>query len=279
MKKTFKVKRKDGTWGAEIGLTPLLATAADRITRGDGPFMVARITAEDGRYRHPDLKRSGALEVFKAIAEKIGADAGIRVEDGAGDTILRCERVARELYKNPLRDVASLREYRQDMGVDYACGSESPIYAIGPGEITRVDPFPSGNGWPWDNDHPDDGAIICYRITEGPAKGVCVYLSEHVKLNPNLKVGDKVEAGTRLGTLQPGFANCEMGWADSNGFSAEARSYYHSGDRTAHGANFGAFMKALGAPVGLFEGRAIRGTLPAKYPKANEWKALLEPVT
>jgi hypothetical protein len=278
MEKTFKVKRKDGTWGAEMGLTPLLATAADRITSGNGPFMVARITAEDGRYRHPDLTRSQALKVFKAIAEKIGADAGIRVEDAAGDTILRCERVARELYKNPLRDVAGLREYRQDMGVDYACGSESPIYAIGPGEITRVDPFPSANGWPWDNDHPDDGAIICYQITQGPAKDDCVYLSEHVKLNQNLKVGDKVDAGTRLGTLLPGFANCEMGWADFNGFSAEARSYYHSGDRTTHGANFGAFMKALGAPQGLFEGRAIRGTLPAKYPKANEWKALLEPV-
>jgi hypothetical protein len=279
MKKTFKVKRNDGTWGAEIGLTPLLATAADRITTGGGPFMVARITAENGRYRHPDLTRSQALKVFKAIAEKIGADAGIRVEDAAGDTILRCERVARELYKNPLRDVAGLREYRQDMGVDYACGSESPIYAMGPGKITRVDPFPSGNGWPWDNDHPDDGAIICYRITQGPAKDDCVYLSEHVKLNPNLKLGDKVDAGTRLGTLLPGFANCETGWADSDGHSAEARSYYHSGDRTAHGANFGAFMKALGAPQGLLEGRAIRGTLPAKYPKASEWKALLEPVT
>lgn len=255
----FERKRADG-WSNPRGKTELLAEAAKRVVAGTGPFDVVRADY----YHHRDLNRFRALRVLAAVVGRLERHEQVTVSKGNGEEVFRCRRVKNtDLYKNPLRDVTGLRGLRQDMGVDYSTTADSPVYAIGPGIIRRFD---KTSTWPWDASHPDGGGMIVYELTDGPGKGKHVYLAEKITLNGNLKVGDRVTADTRIASLHPGFANCEMGWADAR-LTAMAVGCYREGARTAAGDNFDKLMQALGSVAGLAEGRAISCALPSGWPK------------
>lgn len=268
MPKRYSWHRPRGTL-VEGGLAAVMAAGVRHIDRGEEPFIVVR----GDWYSHPDLSRSRALRVFRGVLTEsleIGEFVSIRDGDGA---VFRCKRVAASSeYQNPVRDCVHLQAKRQDMGVDYAVSEDSPIYAIGRGVITN---YRKTSGWPRHRIGDELGSYVAYRFTHGPAKGKYVYLAENITLNRDLKVGSKVNAETKIATLHPAAANCEMGWAEaeSKGGLALAFSEYSEGQRTAAGDNFSRFMQALGAPAGLPWGRPISGTLPAGWPP--RWERLL----
>jgi hypothetical protein len=179
-------------------------------------------------------------------------------------------------YKDPLRDADNIPNHlaRIDMGVDYASEHGSVIYAIGPGKVvdSRTSNWLGNSNW----------ANIGYRITEGPAKGLYVYVAEYI--TPLVRVGDKVDANTPIakfsGTGSPGSFSgdgIEMGWADSDGQTPMASSQYAThGCKTAFGVNFNELMMALGHGSGRDDcgwGPRIQGDLPADWPK--NWDKLV----
>lgn len=273
--------RKDGTPSQHVRKIKVLAVAGTRLIKGTGPFTLTRT----GWYKHPSLRRGEALRMLSSMLDTVDVTERIDATNRAGDNVLhvkRAQNFVKVIYDNPLRDCVGLRGLRQDQGVDYAVSKDSPVYAIGPGVVTV---YRTDTGWPWGagkNPPSDHGAYIAYRITEGPAKGLLVYDAERITLNPKLKVGSKVDKDTRIATHHPEFAYCEMGWAGADshygygpGDAPEAVNEYDEGERTRAGDNFDMFMRALGAPNGLTEGRKITGSLPAKYPRASEWKRLV----
>jgi hypothetical protein len=175
----------------------------------------------------------------------------------------RVQDVASAVYQNPWRGIHGLVPYRIDMGVDY--GGSGPIYAVGPG-VVRIY-RPSGSGWP-------GGVYIMYELTDGPAKGKCIYVAENLTLPSNLHVGSVVDSNTVIATLHDAFPHCESGWAQSNGETlALVTGGYVEGWRTASGDNASNFFHALGAPAGLTEGRTTHGSMPSFYPR--DWSRVL----
>jgi hypothetical protein len=245
-----------------VTLSALMSVAGRRLKSGQGMFTITR----EEWYRHPKCTQDVALRMIREMAESGPLRSQVRIDDKSGVTILHFRPHQAFVYDNPLRDCVGVRGLRQDQGVDYAVSKRSPVYAIGPGVVTIYRPT---SGWPLDINHSDGGAYIAYKLTEGPAAGLYVYDAEHIEMNTNLGVGSHLEADTVIANHQPGYANCEMGWASSetNGYSPQASGCYQEGNRTAAGDNFDKFMQALGAPAGLKEGRSIRCPLPSKYPR------------
>lgn len=96
-----------------------------------------------------------------------------------------------------------------DQGIDFT--GAGPVYALGPGEVTRVEK--SGSGWP------GQGAVLDYLLTGGPAKGKSVYIAEDFNPASNLAVGSVIQQGEVLGQATgsgqaPGI---EVGWANTSG--------------------------------------------------------------
>jgi hypothetical protein len=264
----FEVRKLDGTgWLKPRGLRRTMLTARLRLHPGAGHFTVDRITTDGGHYHHKDLRRGRALRVLRAILREINVDAGASVRNKKNRVVFHAERVrppVQVLYQNPLRSCAGVRGLRIDQGVDYSVTERSPVYAIGAGVVTVFRP---SSGWPWDENHKTGGSYIAYKLTEGPLKGLYVYDAEHITLH-NLNVGSRVNANTVIAYHLPGYANCEMGWGlpSNQGYSPLANNYYIEGDRTAAGESFNRFMRSLGAPSGLTEGRSVVGRNPAGYP-------------
>lgn len=262
MSRMYTYGPRDDEVNEPVSLETLLTIAERRLNREEGMFSITR----EEWYRHPKCTRADALTMLKQMARSGPLKSQVRVDNESGTTILHFRPHQFSIYENPLRDCTGLSPRRQDQGVDYAVSKRSPVYAIGPGVVTI---YRTTSGWPLDLKHSDGGAYIAYKFTEGPAEGLYVYDAEHIVLNPDLKVGSHVNADTVVADHLPGFANCEMGWASSetNGYSPEANGCYEGGWRTAAGDNFDKFMRALGAPAGLTEGRHIKCPLPSKYPR------------
>ncbi len=91
--------------------------------------------------------------------------------------------VAPAVYQNPLRDIAGLIPERIDQGVDF--GGAGPIYALGDAVVTNA--TAANYGWP-------DGGWITYQLTDGPAKGLMVFVAEDVR--PTVAAGAHVTSGT-----------------------------------------------------------------------------------
>jgi hypothetical protein len=178
----------------------------------------------------------------------------------------RAAAAAAAVYRNPLRAIGNLILERIDMGVDY--GGSGPVYAIGDAVITNAD----GNnaGWP-------GGGWITYRLTEGPARGLMVYLAEDVK--PAVQVGQKVTSSTVIGNIFNGGAGIETGWARPDARSAEsqlAEAGSISGQGpfpTLVGLNFEELLQALGVPAAPNRNDTPHGELPSSYPR--DFSALL----
>jgi murein DD-endopeptidase MepM/ murein hydrolase activator NlpD len=157
-------------------------------------------------------------------------------------------------YANPLRAVAALSSERIDQGVDYS--GFGPVYAIGDGVVLST----VGSGWP-------GGTFIAYRLTDGPARGLVVYVAEDIE--PGVQVGATVTSSTVLGQMFAGPSGIETGWADGSSLpDTMARTYgqFDGSNSTAFGYNFSQLLQSLGAPGGIPSGPPS-GTLPASWPR------------
>jgi len=181
-------------------------------------------------------------------------------------------------YSNPFHNPDGLVQSRIDRGVDYASTKPVPIYAIGNGEVTLATDkstfyTTSGNG-----DGTKYSDWITYRLTDGPAAGKHIFISE--ACSPILvKVGDKVTKDTQLcSVLQD---SIETGWAagPTTQLPIVDSALYetHHGCKTAFGINFNQLMLKLGAMGGYTHAsnqcvnnggtnETILGELPKDWP-------------
>jgi hypothetical protein len=178
------------------------------------------------------------------------------------------QTIAAPVYRNPLRSISGLMPERIDMGVDF--GGSGPIYAIGNGVITNA--TDTSAGWP-------GGGWITYRLTDGPASGLMVYVAEDV--TPNVQVGQTVTSSTAIATMFNGSAGIETGWAMPDGSSAESQLPEAGGISgggpfpTEIGLNYEALLRTLGVPASPNIGDSPSGTVPSNYP--TNWTAATKP--
>jgi len=259
------------------GGTPAAGTPpanSGRQTRADGAG-ASEFAGQSGRGGQPHSQWSH-VPVAKVTAARIAAaqrDAAARAarqrakrERQAQAKKARKARQAAAVYRNPLRAVGNLILERIDMGVDF--GGSGPVYAIGDAVITNADA--NNAGWP-------GGGWITYRLTDGPAKGLMVYLAEDVK--PAVQVGQNVTSSTVIGNMFNGGAGIETGWARTDASSAEsqlAEAGSISGQGpfpTEVGLNFEELLQALGVPAAPNRGDTPHGELPSNYPTAASFAA------
>lgn len=128
---------------------------------------------------------------------------------------------------------------RIDQGVDF--GGSGTVVALGDAVITKI----GAPGWP-------GGAGILYRLLNGPQRGRYVYTYEGVK--PSVRVGQRVSAGSPIGTIIPGTSTgIESGWATASG-EPVSHAEYHEGLETRAGKQFAAFLLKLKAEHGALTG-------------------------
>jgi hypothetical protein len=150
------------------------------------------------------------------------------------------------------------------MGVDF--GGSGPIYALGDAVVTSA--TGDSAGWP-------GGGWITYRLTDGPAEGLSVYVAEDV--TPTVQVGDQVSSSTVIANMYNGGSGIETGWAMADGASAESQlpeagSISGGGPfPTEVGLSFDALLEAVGVPAASNSGQSGYGTLPPNYP--TDWSA------
>jgi hypothetical protein len=162
-------------------------------------------------------------------------------------------------YRNPLRAVSGLIMERVDQGVDF--GGAGPVYALGDAVITNA--TADNAGWP-------GGGWITYQMTNGPDKGLTVYLAEDV--TPTVQVGQTVTSSTVIANMFNGGAGIETGWATSDGSTAESQTPEAGGINgngpfpTVVGLNFEAVLESLGVPPAPNASEPASGTLPPGYP-------------
>jgi murein DD-endopeptidase MepM/ murein hydrolase activator NlpD len=162
-------------------------------------------------------------------------------------------------YLNPLRGVSGLIPERIDMGVDF--GGSGPVYALGDAVVTNAES--DSAGWP-------GGGWITYRLTDGPASGLVVYVAEDV--TPAVQVGQHVTAATVVANMFNGGDGIETGWAMADGASSESEMAAAGGISgggpfpTVIGTNFEDLLLSLGVPAANNNGQSAFGLLPAGYP-------------
>jgi murein DD-endopeptidase MepM/ murein hydrolase activator NlpD len=202
-------------------------------------------------------KSSAAKTPAKSSAAKAPSKAAATTRRTA-----KAHKAATAVYLNPLRKISGLMVERIDMGADF--GGSGPVYAIGDGVVTNA----TGNspGWP-------GGGWITYQLTDGPAKGLVVYLAEDV--TPTVQAGQHVTPNTVIANMYNGSAGIETGWAMPDSSSAESQLPEAGGISgqgpfpTAVGKNFAELLNALGVPLSPFNGSAATyGVVPSNYPSS-----------
>jgi len=176
------------------------------------------------------------------------------------------DRQPAAVYKNPFRDISGLIPERIDQGVDF--GGTGPIYALGDAVVTSA--TAANYGWP-------GGGWITYQLTDGPAKGLKVFVAEYIR--PTVSAGQHVTADTVIANMYPGGGGIETGWAMASGFTAESQLAEAGGISgsgpfpTKVGLNFEELLQYLGVPPANNFGDSPAGLLPAKYPA--DWRSAL----
>ena len=176
-------------------------------------------------------------------------------------------QAAPAVYENPLRDISGLIPERIDQGVDF--GGAGPIYALGDAVITNA--TATNYGWP-------DGGWITYQLTDGPAKGLMVFVAEDV--TPTVAVGAHVTAHSVIAHMYNGGAGIETGWAMASGLTAESQLPEAGGISgagpfpTEVGLNFEELLQELGVPAANNRNDAPSGLLPSQYPA--DWATALK---
>ena len=249
------------------------AADTDRQTRADGAG-ASEFAGQSGRGGQPHSQWSH-VPVARVTAARIAAaqhDATVRAARQRAERKRQArarkaaQAAAAAVYRNPLRAVGNLVLERIDMGVDF--GGSGPVYALGDAVITNAD----GNnaGWP-------GGGWITYKLTDGPAKGLMVYLAEDVK--PAVQVGQNVTSSTVIGNMFNGGDGIETGWAGPDASSAESQLAEAGGISgqgpfpTEVGLNFEELLQALGVPAAPNRDDTPHGELPSTFP--SDWAARL----
>ena len=143
-----------------------------------------------------------------------------------------------------------------------------PIYPLGDAVITNAQG--DNYGWP-------GGGWITYRLTDGPAAGLTVYVAENV--TPTVTVGQQVTSSTQIATMYEGGDGIETGWAMASGLTAESQLPEAGGISgpgpfpTDVGTNFDELLQALGVPAANNRYDYSYGILPSSYP--SDWATAL----
>ncbi len=170
------------------------------------------------------------------------------------------------VYANPLRAVTGLVPERIDQGVDF--GGAGPIYALGNAVVTNA----QGNNYGWPG-----GGWITYRLTDGPAAGLTVFVAEDVQ--PAVTVGQQVNSSTVIANMSDNGDGIETGWSMASGFTAESQLSEAGGISGAGpfptdvGLNFEELLQALGVPAANNRYDYPYGILPSSYP--SDWPSAL----
>lgn len=170
------------------------------------------------------------------------------------------------VYENPLRAVTGLVPERIDQGADFS--GTGPVYPIGDAVITNAQA--TNSGWP-------GGGWITYRLTDGPAAGLYVYVAENV--TPTVSVGQAVTPSTVIANMYQGYYGIETGWAMPSGYTAESQAPEAGGISgagpfpTELGTNFDELLQALGVPAAPNRYDYPSGVLPAGY--SPDWATAL----
>jgi murein DD-endopeptidase MepM/ murein hydrolase activator NlpD len=244
-----------GHWAGEVGLgqaavlnhsgTERLGAHAGTGTRSHQP-------------RHASLSANGSSDASRSAKPRAPRHARRQASQS---------HHTRRGYDNPVRAVNGLIPERIDQGVDF--GGSGPIYALGNAVITNA----SGTDYGWPG-----GGWITYRLTNGPGKGLTVFLAEDVK--PTVSVGQHVNSGTVIANMFNGGAGIETGWATADGSTAESQQPEAGGISgngpfpTKVGMNFEELLQALGVPAGYGRDFTTSGLLPSRYP--SDWAAALK---
>ena len=195
----------------------------------------------------------GSLAASKALPVG-GLASALAVDPSTGGYYVTVDVTPLDGYLNPLRAVTSLVPQEIDQGVDY-CAS-GPVYALGDAVVVNLyDPE-----WP-------SGVFISYRLTNGPAKGLYVYVAEHV--TPKVLIGEHVTPTTVVGVVHDAKTCLETGWADPPASPEHAAAHleYNGENSTAYGLNFNSLLQVLGARPGLSQPDGPPGPLPSSWPR------------
>ena len=212
----------------------------------------ARAAAAHAAAQQAAAKRAAAAHAAQqAAAKRAAAQRAKRRQAQANPTTTA--------YRNPLRAVSGLIMERVDQGVDF--GGAGPVYALGDAVITNA--TANSAGWP-------GGGWITYQLTNGPDKGLTVFLAEDV--TPTVQVGQNVTSSTVIANMSNSGAGIETGWATSDGSTAESQTAEAGGIDgngpfpTVVGLNFEAVLESLGVPPAPNASQPASGTLPPGYP-------------
>ena len=230
----------------QSGLMPVVAIAGG--ANGGGYDVELSNGAVDsfGIATHGSLTDSGAMPVG-------GMASGIAVVLATGGYYEAVDVTPLDGYLNPLRQVAALVPQEIDQGVDY-CGS-GPVFAIGDGVVRNV----FASDWP-------GGVFIAYQLSNGPAKGLVVYVAEDV--TPEVTIGERVTPLSVVGIVHDAATCMETGWANASAPNGHVAAHleFNGKNSTAYGLNFSSLLQKLGARPGLTQPLGAPGTLVAGWP-------------
>jgi murein DD-endopeptidase MepM/ murein hydrolase activator NlpD len=192
-----------------------------------------------------DGKEWGPWVTYKKGAEKqfLGPSVLKTAHHGASGNLGYYEPPAKkakkpkaEAYVDPFGG-ANVQRTREDMGIDFVAHPGQAIGAIGAGVIDKIIKN-------WYKGQP----LIEERLTSGPNKGQYVYYAEQI--NPNVREGQKVKAGQRIGTVAASGTGLEFGFGAGGGRTlAQARHEFkdHAGnDPTAASKAYAKFLASIG---------------------------------
>lgn len=229
----------------------------------NGAMPVTGIASAAGGSGYYVLRANGEVDAFAATSYGSlsisgtmpvgGMASGLAVDGVTGGYYESIDVTPLGGYLNPLRQVTALVPQEIDQGVDY-CGS-GPVFALGDGVVRNV----YASDWP-------SGVFIAYQLSDGPAKGLVVYVAENV--TPRVSVGERVTPLSVVGIVHDAKTCMETGWADANVPNGHVVGHlqFNGKNSTAFGLNFSDLLQSLGARPGLAQHYGPPGPIPSSWP-------------
>jgi hypothetical protein len=255
-----------------------IATSTGGISNFDAPSYGSPSSSDAGKYDgvpvtglaadsagtgYYVLRANGAIDTYGALFRgspatlksmpEGGLASAIAVDPTTNGYYVGVDDTPLDGYMNPMRAVTSLLPQEVDQGVDYCAAG--PIHALGDGTVVST----YDNQWP-------SGVFISYRLSNGPAKGLYVYVAEDV--TPTVSIGEHVTPATIVGVVHDALTCVETGWADPQSYPerAAAHNEFRGANSTAYGLNFNTLLLALGSRPGLPQPDGPPGPIPATWP-------------
>lgn len=250
--------------GRVTGFDAPVTTAAPLSSGVGGSMPVTAIASGVNGAGYYLLRANGEVDAYQtelhgalgaSVAMPIGGMAsGIALDGTTGGYYEAIDVTPLDGYLNPLRQISALVPQEIDQGVDY-CGS-GPVFSVGAGVVKNV----YASDWP-------SGVFIAYQLTEGPAKGLDVYVAENV--TPKVSVGERLSAQSVVGILHDAKTCMEIGWADPSQTNGHVMGHlqFNGKNSTSFGLNFSAFLQNLGARPGLPQHFGPPGPIPSSWPR------------